>query len=132
MLLHNYHTHTTRCHHAVGQDREYVEAAIQAGMKTLGFSDHAPYIHPIGNNAPQHRIFLEDAQDYVLSVRALAKEYEKDIRILCGYELEYYPLLHKDEMAFLRTLGCDYCILGQHFMGNQMPPIAASSLTNDK
>ncbi len=38
----NYHTHTKRCRHAVGEDREYVEAAIEAGLKVLGFSDHTP------------------------------------------------------------------------------------------
>ena len=30
-MLANYHTHTKRCQHAGGEDREYVEAAIQAG-----------------------------------------------------------------------------------------------------
>ena len=33
----NYHTHTKRCQHAVGEDREYVEAAIAAGIQVLGF-----------------------------------------------------------------------------------------------
>ena len=38
----NYHTHTKRCRHANGSDRDYIEAAISAGIKTLGFSDHVP------------------------------------------------------------------------------------------
>ncbi len=29
--MQNFHTHTYRCHHAKGSDREYVEAAIKAG-----------------------------------------------------------------------------------------------------
>ena len=45
-MLTNYHTHTRRCGHAVGEDREYAEAAVQAGLKILGFSDHAPQIFP--------------------------------------------------------------------------------------
>lgn len=36
-MLHNYHTHTARCNHAQGEDRQYVEEAIKAGMKRLGF-----------------------------------------------------------------------------------------------
>ena len=44
-MLANYHTHTTRCRHAVGADREYVKAAIESGVKILGFSDHAPFPH---------------------------------------------------------------------------------------
>ena len=29
----NYHTHTARCHHATGEDKAYVEAAIQNGFQ---------------------------------------------------------------------------------------------------
>ena len=45
-MLYNYHTHTKRCNHAIGEDREYVENAIQGGLETLGFADHAPYVFP--------------------------------------------------------------------------------------
>ena len=38
-MLHNYHTHTFRNHHAVGTEREYIEAAIAGGYQTLGFSE---------------------------------------------------------------------------------------------
>ena len=38
----NYHTHTPRCMHAVGSEREYLEHAIKGGIQTLGFSDHSP------------------------------------------------------------------------------------------
>ena len=38
----NYHGHTKRCGHAVGEDEEYVQAAIAAGYSIIGFSDHAP------------------------------------------------------------------------------------------
>ena len=43
ILRTNFHTHTTRCNHAVGEDRQYVEEAIKGGLKVLGFSDHSPY-----------------------------------------------------------------------------------------
>ncbi len=46
MIKANYHTHTARCGHAIGTDEEYVQTAIQAGLKTLGFSDHAAYPTP--------------------------------------------------------------------------------------
>ena len=47
MIKANYHTHTARCGHAIGTDEEYVQAAIQAGLKTLGFSDHAAILHHV-------------------------------------------------------------------------------------
>ena len=41
----NYHTHTTRCGHAIGPDRAYVETAIARGLKTLGFSERATVLN---------------------------------------------------------------------------------------
>ena len=45
-MIANYHTHTKRCKHATGEDREYVEAASETGLKILGFADHCPWIYP--------------------------------------------------------------------------------------
>ncbi len=118
-MLFNYHTHTARCNHAVGTDREYVENAIKSGLKTLGFSDHAPYVFPKDKTYSTFRMRVEERDEYVASIRALAKEYEKDIRILCGFELEYYPAWHDQEMTFLKEANPDYLILGQHLLGNE-------------
>ena len=35
----NYHSHTKRCEHAIGEDEEYVKAAIANGFQVMGFSD---------------------------------------------------------------------------------------------
>ena len=118
-MLYNYHTHTKRCNHAVGEDREYVENAIKAGIKTLGFSDHAPYYFTDTEYRSSFRMADDEINEYADSVRALKKEYAKDIDILLGFELEYYPRYHVDEMKFLNTVSPDYFILGQHFIGNE-------------
>ncbi len=125
-MLFNYHTHTVRCNHASGTDREYVEKAIEAGIKTLGFSDHAPYLFKDTDHVSHFRMRLDELEDYAKSVRALQREYKKDVRILLGFELEYYPAFHRDEMAFLRTVNPDYCLLGQHFLGNEIGEIPSS------
>ena len=117
-MLFNYHTHTARCGHAEGEDREYIEKAIEAGIKTLGFADHAPYPFPNGH-VSYHRMSADALFEYAESIRALAKEYQKDIRILCGFELEYYPDYHEEEMQFLRQVSPDYLILGQHFIHSE-------------
>ena len=117
-MLYNYHAHTPRCNHAIGEEREYVENAIKGGLKILGFSDHAPYLFPADYQST-YRMKQEQMHEYVETVRALAKEYEKDIRILCGFELEYYPDYHKEEIAFLKQVEPDYLILGQHFLGDE-------------
>ena len=125
MLSYNYHTHTARCNHAEGADHEYVEAAIQAGVKVLGFSDHAPYLFPNTDYYSAFRMKKEELFDYANSVRALQKEYEKDIRILLGFELEYYPKYHAGEMEFLSQVKPDYLIMGQHFGGNEINDVYA-------
>ena len=118
-MLHNLHTHTARCNHAQGTDREYIEHAIKAGMKTLGLSDHAPYLFPDKAYSSTHRMATDEIFDYANSIHALQKEYASDIRILLGFELEYYPEFHKDEMAFLSQASPDYLLLGQHFIGRE-------------
>ena len=118
-MLFNYHTHTKRCRHASGEDREYVEQAIEKGMQVLGFSDHAPYLFPNKNYYSSFRMFTDELEEYADSVRSLQKEYASDIRILCGFELEYYPKFHEDEKKFLSKVKPDYFIMGQHFIGNE-------------
>ena len=129
-MIYNYHTHTKRCNHADGEDREYVEKAIQGGVKTLGFSDHAPYLFPNTDYYSAFRMRTDELFDYAESVRALQKEYEQDIRILLGFELEYYPDLHAGEMQFLGQVKPDYLIMGQHFCGNEIGSPYVPTLNN--
>ena len=105
----NYHTHTTRCRHASGTDREYVQAAIESGVKILGFSDHAVF---------PHRSFVgmqpEELPGYVASISALREEFKNDLQIHIGMELEYDPKNFPAQLPFLKEHGIEYLILGQH------------------
>lgn len=109
----NYHTHTYRCQHATGEDREYVEAAIRGGMKVLGFSDHSPWIYK-DNYVSKIRMAPNEVDGYIYSLQSLKKEYEKDITIYIGFESEYIPELIEAQNAFLKDYPIDYMILGQH------------------
>ena len=84
------HTHTFRCGHASGTEREYIENAIAAGFDTLGFSDHAPYVFRDGYYSG-FRMRPELQEDYVTTLLALREEYKGKIDIKIGYEAEYYP-----------------------------------------
>lgn len=114
----NMHTHTTRCQHAKGADREYVEKAIEAGYDVLGFSDHAPYLFE-GNYESPIRMRMNQLEDYVESVLSLKKEYEKDIAIYCGLEMEYFPKLFDKTIEKIDAYPVDYLILGQHFYDDE-------------
>lgn len=116
----NYHTHTTRCHHASGSEKEYVEAAIASGLKVLGFSDHTPYPFP-ENHSHHIRMQMHELENYVNTVLALRDEYRKDIEIRLGLEVEYCPdyfdLLCKE----ISDYPIEYFLHAQHFLGNSAP-----------
>ena len=118
-MLANYHTHTWRCNHASGTEREYIENAIEQGLKIFGFSDHTPYIFP-GEYYSHFRMKLHQLEDYAETVLALRKEYTDQIEIPLGLELEYYPKLVPNLLTVLRDLPIDYLLMGQHFIGNEI------------
>ena len=105
----NYHTHTSRCGHAIGTDEEYIREAIKAGYKQLGMSDHRPFE---GMPLPMYRMDWEQLDDYLDSMKRLQEKYKDQIDIKVGMESEYYPYL-EEENRYLRDR-VDYFILGQH------------------
>jgi histidinol-phosphatase (PHP family) len=119
-LIANYHTHTYRCGHASGTEREYIENAIRAGIKILGFSDHTPY--PGAGEPPKPipvRMDISELDGYCETVLALRDEYRDDIEIHLGLEVEYYPALFLPLMEELRARPIEYLLLAQHFTRNQ-------------
>ena len=130
----NLHTHTYRCGHATGTEREYIERAIENGIEVMGFSDHAPFIFPNGYESP-HRVPLSEAKDYVEDITALREEYKDKIDIKIGFEMEYYPLYFKDMLKVALDAGAEYLIMGEHFLRNEVPEIhsaMSSRLKNDE
>ena len=116
-MLANYHTHTKRCQHAEGEDREYVEAAIQAGYRILGFADHCPWVYPDKNFVSGIRMTPDQVDDYFYSLESLKKEYAKDIKIYIGFETEHCPDMIPAQDKLLEGYPLDYMICGQHFLG---------------
>lgn len=120
----NYHTHTTRCRHAFGRDRDYVKKAIKAGITVLGFSDHAPMLFPRENYYSNYRMFPDDVDDYVRSINLLRDEYKDEIEIHLGFELEYFPEIFDETVKWLEEKGSEYFVLGQHYTDNEYEPYA--------
>ena len=119
-MIVNYHTHTPRCGHAAGTEREYVEAALRAGIRTLGFSDHTPHDYGVPYRNSRVRMAVEELPAYADTVRGLAAEYRDRLEILLGVEAEYYPRHFARLLELLRLSGVRYMILGQHFLGNEI------------
>ena len=102
----NYHTHTMRCNHAVGDDRQYVESAIEKGMEELGFADHSPYIFSDGHQSG-FRMGVNAYSEYVESILALKED-------------------------FMRQLPIDYLILGQHFVDSEPGKLYNGGASDDE
>ncbi len=129
-MLVNYHTHTWRCNHAEPDERAYIESAIANGVKVLGFSDHTPYPFPEGHTS-WFRMSVEEAPRYFRLIRKLRDEYADRIEIHVGVEAEYYPALFPAMLEVLRENGCEYMLLGQHYLFNEEESIYAATDTDD-
>lgn len=116
MLIANYHTHTPRCLHAAGSDEEYIKAAIDSGLKILGFSDHSPQWFP-GDYYSNMRMRPQELPEYSASILTLQKQYAGKIDVHLGVEAEYYPPIFSTLVQQLRDHGVEYMIMGQHWAG---------------
>lgn len=129
-MIANYHTHTWRCNHAVGTEREYVERAIEGGLKILGFSDHTPMPYKDGY-VSRVKMRLDQLEEYVETVLKLKKEYEKDIEIHLGLETEYYPDYFQQLLEIVGQYPIEYFLLGQHYLGNEIGEVFNGDPTAD-
>lgn len=84
------HTHHFRCGHADGTIRDYIEAAIAAGLDVIGISDHSPYFGSPSEQAfPRIAMAKSELVHYVEEVLSLQKEYEGRIDVLLGMESDF-------------------------------------------
>lgn len=113
-MKHNFHTHTLRCKHALGADEEYVKAALESSFDVLGFADHAPWAFDT-DYVSHCRMPANQWADYKQSVLTLREKYAGQIDIRLGLECEYYQK-YFDQLLRLRDDGCEYFILGCHFL----------------
>ncbi len=114
-MNYNYHTHTALCGHATGEIAEYIQKAIDSGIIRMGFSDHSPYAFA-DESALGQRMTSTEAREYVASIRRLRELYKNKIDIKIGFEMEYYPDKFPEMLSFVKSIGAEYLILGQHYM----------------
>ncbi|MBW6489520.1 histidinol-phosphatase [Sulfurimonas sp.] len=102
------HNHTKLCNHAEGEIPEYIEKAIECGIKYFGFSEHAPM-----NFDQKYRISFGQMQGYEKSVLDAKERYKNSIEILLGYEVDYLRG-YMDERVL--NADVDYLIGSVHFI----------------
>ena len=130
-MIANYHTHTTRCNHAVGTEDAYIRCALEAGLQILGWADHTPYLFE-GGYYSTFRMRPAQLEGYIRTIEQLRRQYQGRIEMPIGLETEYYPKHFPELMEFLRDHPIDYLILGQHFIGNEYDAPYSGLVTDDK
>lgn len=111
------HTHHERCGHAVGQIRDYIEAAIDGGLSVIGIADHSPYFaseedHPF----PKITMPKSEMANYVNEVLKLKQQYSGKIEVLLGLEADFFPELAQIYRSYLDRYPFDYIIGSVHFV----------------
>ena len=111
----NYHSHTSRCFHATGEDEQYVLEAKKNNYDVIGFSDHMPVPGIEVEPGFKARMGYSKRSEYVKSVLSLKEKYKGKIDILLAYECEYFEELDSYYEELLNN-EADYLIFGNHFM----------------
>lgn len=80
----NFHGHTYYCD-GKGTPEEYLVAAAEKGVKTIGFSSHAPLPFPC-----KWSMKTENFPRYLAEIRSTAQQFP-DIEIYTGLEVDFIP-----------------------------------------
>jgi histidinol-phosphatase (PHP family) len=114
----DYHVHTARCGHAVGAMERYVERAIEAGLKEMGFSDHLfMYWLPANRRDPELGMAEWEHDFYIEDVERCRRTYASDITIRLSTEADFIPGHELALESILRRYDWDYAIGSVHFLG---------------
>jgi len=117
----DYHIHTRMCGHAEGEMKEYVKEAIRKGLGEIGFNDHFPILHlKDEKRARSLSMSPEEFPLYVERVKKLQKEFEKDIRVRLGCEIDYLPGNMERIMHTINKYDFDYLYGSVHFLDDWM------------
>lgn len=114
------HLHTPFCPHGSNDPLHmYVEQALARGIKTLTFTEHAPFPARFLDPTPEKdsAMSLESLPLYIEAVQKLKRSYpELDLRL--GLEIDYLPGCEAETLAFLEPYAdvLDETILSQHFL----------------
>lgn len=108
----NYHTHTTFCD-GKNTPEEMVLTAIDKGFSVLGFSGHGIWPYNTDWHTPTDKY-----GNYVAEIRRLAQKYSSKLKILVGFEVDYFPPYSKPDRASYAKYSPDYIIGSVHYIAN--------------
>jgi histidinol-phosphatase (PHP family) len=90
---------------------KYVLTAIEKGLKSVGFSAHAPAPFDCNWALPANRL-----NRYIGEIEKLKAQYQTSIQIYLGLELDYFPDMVPYTNKLLNSWAFDYFIGSVHFI----------------
>ena len=94
MKLMDYHTHSRRCGHALGEIEDYVKVAIDRDFSEIGISDHFPlgtiideiqFKEIIKRNSME----VKDFPNYIKEIKFLKEKYKNNINVRLSTEINF-------------------------------------------
>ncbi len=114
MIMIDYHVHTYLCRHAEGDPQDYVNAAVEKGLKEIGIADHFP-LETMGITPKTQVTMNEDElETYFQMIRKASQT--GGISVKTGIELDYAPGKTEELAPVLEGYPFDYIIGSVHFM----------------
>ncbi len=114
MKIFDSHMHTPLCQHAVGSPLEYAQAAIDAGLVGICFTEHIPF--PL--DADSHtRPRNADLPEYLEIVDAARRLYAQRLEVRVGLEADFLPGLEPHIAQLTSRHDWDYIIGSVHQVG---------------
>ena len=115
-ILADYHTHTPLCKHAEGKPEEYVDAAIAAGLKEYGISDHAPmYPEPFDD----WRMLQSEVPEYLEWIERATAHAAGRIPVRMGLECDWLAGFEAWTEKLKGMADWDYLIGSVHYLGSE-------------
>jgi len=114
MKIVDLHVHSKRSNHGKGDISEFIDKAINLNYSVIGFNEHAPYVFDYDN-----RLNLKGLDCYLTTLQRLKKEYQADIDILIGLEVDFHPDNNTFINNLLKDLPLDFCSGAIHFFNSQ-------------
>ena len=108
MKFEDYHTHNSKCRHAIGTLQDYQNKALEYNLSLIGFSDHFPYDYlcyyvPEFENIPyqEYSMRLSEVDGYISELKELKKKSKGKIQVRIGFELDYFENQEKNTINAL-------------------------------
>ena len=112
-IIGDYHMHTPLCGHADGSPSEYAAQAVKYGLKEIGFSDHAPFVHCVD---PTVTMSIDQLPQYHQMIEDVQKEYKDKLTIKIALEADFIPGYEAKTKAIVESYPYDYIIGSVHFI----------------